>query len=234
MECWRKITILCVAFFGVGLFTACNRPLSNEFSTLTIKAPQANALGKVGALAALPANRKACYGVNVTGPGILMNRGNACSPETGVIAGFIESGQIIQASVPQGVDRKIELLVYLQAVGENLPCDQLGPAFTAGQILNTYIVGKATGVNMGQPVVEVEITLNFPGLANHIKQQLSLSDSCFVATNPSVGNSGFQISTGQGYSSSAAGAGIHLKARVGRVGESKVLTGTGYELHVTE
>src|SRR5690606_27352661 len=123
---WRISLFIAASIFSLG----CQRQAS-QTSTITIRVPKAANMsrksGGVGSMAALPSDRKSCYAVSVTGPGITMSPSHICAPPTGLRAGFVEPGAMIEMQVPKGKDRKIELFAFLQSPGQDLPC----PVFAA-------------------------------------------------------------------------------------------------------
>lgn len=219
---WIAICLMTLILMG------CQRPISDDVSKITIEVPKK--LESVGSLTALPAGRKACFGINVTGPGIPSQQANSCSPSTGVTAGFVESGQVIEASVPKGLARKIELLVYLQAVGQDLPCPKLNASFTPSQLLNTYRVASQDGVDLTASEVAVTMTMSFPGLSQHLAQELAMPAACIANASP-ANPPGFGVTAARGF---ASGTGVQLYGRVGATKNAPVLSGGGVKLYVRE
>lgn len=211
--------------FSVALLGCSRQPAANKNkSILAIKAPQS----KVGSLAAMPAGRKACYGVSVSGPGITFNPALSCSPSTGIVAGFVESGQNIEVSdVPQGAGRKIDLYLFLQLTGEDNPCPQMGAYFSASQLPQVYHLGSVDNVTLDQEVQQVEITAVFPGETQNLAVQQTLPSSCLASTTPSAPIPGFNISAGSGV---ATGTGLKLFGRIGKPYAKGVATGGGFVL----
>ena len=208
---------------GSMILLGCQRQVEKTSSTITIQIPE-----KMSAMAAMPANRKACYGVNVTALDLPTSPANACAPPTSLRGGFVAAGSSIEMAVPKGLNRKVELFAYLQGIGQNLPCPLFGATLSATHLLNTYVVASATGVDMMNDVTVVELTADYPGDSNHIAQQFSLPASCTA----SVGGSGsprFYVSVDQRV---ATGGGIKLLGGVGRPARG-VASGGGIKL-VTE
>ncbi|NCN40852.1 hypothetical protein GW916_06330 [bacterium] len=208
---------------------ACDRPITDRDSSLVIDMPKS--LGKVGSLA-LPANRTACFGVSVSGPGISAPSANSCSPTMGRIGGFVKLGDPLSVNVPKGKDRKLDLYVFLQEEGVNQACPQMSGSLSATQLLNTYKVATKEGVDTTAPETTVTITIAFPGLENHIASQMNLPDSCIDTSLPSVSNPyRFDVSSDV---RTASGGGIFLKGRVGSTIQDKILTGSNIKLYVRE
>lgn len=159
------LTFISACFLVAG----CTRAKSNS-SHVTFQIPMQ------GSLAAMPTDRTACYGINITGAGPA--NVNSCSPSTGIIAGFAEAGQTIEASVPKGNTVAVELYLYLKPVGASAPCPTLLPVFAGDQLADTYLVGTASNIPIKDDETEVDIVANFPGLTQNIAQQLSLPTSC--------------------------------------------------------
>lgn len=232
-----RIMILIGAFCALG----CQRDMSGGKSSITIRVPEAhNKLSKtggVGAMAAMPSNRKACYGINVTGPGIPINSAS-CGPQSGILAGFVEPGATVEVSVPKGEGRTIELYAYLQNVGDNLPCPALGASLPAAHLLNTYSVGTATNVAMTAESTVVYIDASFPGVTNHLASTLSLPSTCTAGASPTGPNkAGFQVAASAGMSwtqgQTPATAPVRLLARVGsNIPKVQLQSGSGVKLKV--
>ncbi len=217
------VRLLVLTSFSI-IALGCSRPISeSSFSTVSIQMPKG--LNKLGALAAMPGDRKACYGINVTGPNIPTRKGNICSPVTGIIAGFAEPGAVLETQVPKGRDRKIELLAFLQDVGQNIPCPLFGAAMSVKQITNTYSVATVFNVDMSGDVTVVEMTADFPGTSNHIAQQQSLPLSCGSADGPNI--PGFHVSAG---SETATGGGFRMVSRTGRPAGRQTASGGGFRM----
>lgn len=216
----RLLVLILSASFVIG----CSRSVpESSFSSVSIQVPKG--LNKIGSLAAMPSNQKACYGVNVTGPGIPNSRGNTCSPNTGIIGGFAEPGAVLETSVPKGRDRKIELFAYLQPVGQNLPCPKFGKSMSVSQTTNTFVVGTVYNVDMSGDVTVVEITADFPGLTNHIAQQQSLALNC--GTSDGQNRPGFHVSGG---AQTASGGGFRMISRAGRPTGQQSASGGGFRI----
>ncbi len=173
----------------------------------------------------MPADRKACYGVNITGPGINANS-NSCGPTSGILAGFVEPGANIEVSLPRGTDRKIELYAFLQQVGQNNPCPGLGGNLPASQLINTYLIGSANNVDAVGDVTVVEITATLPGTTHHLAQDLSLPVTCTAGAQQN-NLPGFHVSNGHGV---VTGGTYKIIGGVGRPVQAGVATAGPYKL----
>lgn len=229
MERWWKIVLLGASMATAVAVSGCDRALKGDAGRLIIQAPQS--LNKVGALAALPANRKVCYGVNVTGAGITPNAAS-CSPPTGVLAGWIEPGKEIIVSVPKGTGRKVELYIYLLPENQNLPCPLLGKTVPGNQIKDAFLVATANNITVSDQTDPVMMTLNFQGLTQHLGVEYSLPASCTAGSGGGgSGPVGFGTSTAAG---EVTGTGMKMYGRVGQPQDGKVLSGAGIKLYVRE
>lgn len=222
----RKLILLILgAVFALG----CQRQIKGTRSSISIQVPKsANAQGKtggVGAMAAMPSDRKACYGVVISGGG-LDDKSATCGPKGSLFLGFVEPGQVITADVEKGKNRTVELFAYLESVGQSDPCQQFSPSLSAQQAINTFKVGKADYVDMTSDTTEVTIIASFPGVGNHLAQELSLPVSC-TTTSAGQGLPGFSISAGQ---SVATGTGYTLKGGFGKPLAGQTAAGTGFKL----
>lgn len=209
----------------VGLFlifiafmtTGCIRT-PNKKSNIIIKPSN-----QVSSLASLPAGQKACFGVSVTGPGIFNTPVNTCQPTLGVISGFVEQGQSIEAMVPSGPARNVDLYLYLKDTGDITPCPKMGSSFSQTDLNHLYLVGSATNLNLQNQTESVTITMNFPGAGSTIA--LAMPGSCTA----SLPNPGYKILSG---STLATGTGYKLLGHAGHTLNNVVLTGTGYQLYI--
>lgn len=219
----RLLKSLFLISFCCAFFSACTRPLSNDPSNIVIKAPAA--VGKMGALASLPADRKACYAVNITGQNVDGTSASTCSPGTGSRGGYVGAGEVIRAQVSRGSARKIDLYLYLLPENDTSECPTFEKIITPKQLLSTYLVGSTTIDVVTDPTI-VEITADFPGVANHLFASMALPAVCMPTPAPTRPA---RISAAR---QTVTGTGLIMRARVGTVEGSKTLTGTGYKLIV--
>jgi hypothetical protein len=214
---------------SIIFISACTRAGKDSSSSLVIKTPTRQQLASksgLQAMAALPTDRKLCYGVSIKGVGIPGFAGNQCAPETGVVAGFIEEGGAIEALVPRGENRTIELYVYLMPQGSTNPCPAMGANLQGPTLSSTYLIGSKTGVNLLNDVETVEILVDFPGIANSVASQLNTPASCIPGSPPS--NSQFHVSAAAG---TAAAGTYKLRARIGRPHSGTTAIGGSYQLN---
>lgn len=182
-------------------------------------------------LAALPTDRKLCYGVSISGPGIDKTAASQCSPELSATAGFVEAGELMEVLIPKGEGRRIELFLFAQKVGENNPCPQMGSVLPPTRLKQVYLLGKVEGLRLLKDTEEVEIPVAFSGIEQNIAQSLALPPSCLTIQEP-IGNENhkrFGIYTS---SQKSSGAGYKLYGVVGKPTDSNVLSGGGFKLIV--
>ena len=60
----------------------------------------------------LPTDRKICFAVSISGPGIEKFAFIQCLPEFSITAGFVELENLIDVLVPKGDGRRIELFIF--------------------------------------------------------------------------------------------------------------------------
>lgn len=180
---------------------------------------------EIGTFAAIPTTRKACFGVNIVAADIKGLPSETCNPKTGIVAGFVESGGLINVEVPKGEGRTFELYLYLASDGDTSPCPQMGMRFSSAQLSKLYYLGAATGISIKNAVEDVTITATFPGVAQTLAVANSYPTSCTVTSNPSS-VPGFSVSAEAGV---ATGAGMKLNGRFGR-NDGTVLSGGGMKL----
>lgn len=219
---------------GILFVSGCSRPVSNHSTKITIQAPVT--LGKIDSLATMPANRKVCYGVNISGPGIkpeavtvtCAQTGMTAKLDVGLLAGFVEPGQEVSLDVPSGSERRIELFAYLLAVGNMAtPCPKFDKFLSPNMLTDIYKVGTAENILIQGAQQTVEMTADYPGDNSHLAASLNLPANCAASAPSSHG--GFQVSSGM---QEAAGTGIKLKARIGSVQGATTLSNANYKLYV--
>lgn len=245
----KKLKIL--FFFSLLWALGCSRKPDAELATVSIMAPAALAptpavlnqkdklrktnqnqkQNQLTTLAALPTDRKLCYGVSISGPGIDKTAASQCSPELSATAGFVEAGGLMEVVIPKGEGRRIELYLFAQKAGENNPCPQMGSVLPLTRLKQVYLLGKVEGLSLLKDVEEVEIPITFSGIEQNITQTLALPSSCLGNQDPD-GNENhkrFGIYTS---SQKSLGAGYKLYGVVGKPTDSKVLSGGGFKLIV--
>lgn len=147
---------------------ACTRPESRDAnsSKIMINIPQGmNGLSAQGS--ALPSDKKACYGVKVKGPGIT-SLPQVCGADLGLYSGFVEAGGSFSFDLPKGDNRSFELIIHLVGLTESCPAWDEKFGSYLNQLQSTYSAGKTEGVSIKNPEETISITMNFPGVANHI------------------------------------------------------------------
>jgi hypothetical protein len=216
--------VVSLTLLGVMTIVGCQRANERNASSVIIQVPESGqtATSSVGVLT-LPTNRKACYGVSITAPDI-NSHSASCSPNTGIVSGFVESGGTLEASVPRGTNRKIELFLYLQPEGADNPCPAMGSNMSGSNFLSTYLVGTASGINLQKDVESVTITASFPGLANNIAQQFNMPTSCLPSSDR---KSSANVSSAQG---TIVGGGMRLVGKVGRAASTPTTIGGGIKI----
>lgn len=203
------------------------KPQSGNTSTITIQLPsKQTTTQKVGAFSALPANRKACFGVNVLAGDIKETPASTCSPRTGIIAGFAEAGQTLEVTVPRGDGRDFELYMYLMAENDNGACPAMLAPFSPTQISKIYYLGAATNVGLHSDTVDVTINATFSSLANTIANQNSYPASCTVADATQTVPR-FHVSSG---AQVATGGAMKLSARIGKTVSGPSASGGGMRI----
>lgn len=208
---------------------ACTRAAQDgSSSSLIIQTPTREQLSKssVNTFAALPTNRRLCYGVSISGPGITGFAGSSCAPATGTVSGFVEEGQPLEIFVARGENRTIDLYMFTMPVGSTAPCPAMGVNLQGPGLKSTYLVGTKTGVSLLNDVETVEISLSFPGLSTSVATQLNTPASCTPGAAPASPD--FHITSGIG---TATAAGLQLKARIGRPQSGTTATGSDIILH---
>jgi len=214
-----------IVFAMVSLFvlSSCTRQ-ADKFSEIVIDAPSS----KLGAFAALPPGRVACYGVSVKGSGIPLAPSSTCKPAAGAFLGFVASGQTIQGQVEKGTQRQLDVYLYLQGAGENAPCNTIG-SFGSVRPDRLYLIGSVSNITLAKDTETVTIPTTFPGESQNLYAQNSYPSSCIPTTIASA--SSYQVSLD--YKTASAG-GYILHGRAGRTNNGVTLTGSGYILKVKE
>jgi len=203
----RRNVYWLIIVMASALSVACTRGDKKDSTKIRISAPQ----GKLGALVAVPGDRKPCFAVNVTAEDITGYAGDSCSPATGVLAGFAESGAPIQAIVRSGSKRNVALLMLLKASGDTSACPVLGTKIEAADLEHTYLIGEATNLSLSGPSQEVTIDAVFPGVEQNLAVQLGYSPSCIpgpvAPATPAV--LAFSTAPSYDFGSHASGNTIH-------------------------
>ncbi len=224
------VRLLALGILSCILSNACTRAgQEGSSSTLRIQTPTRDQLSKSGlnSFAALPTDRRLCYGVSISGPGIPGFTGSQCAPATGTVSGFVGEGQALELFVARGENRNIELYMYTMPVGSTAPCPTMGANMEGIGLKSTYLVGSKTGVALLNDIETVEIILAFPGLSTSVATQLNTPISCTPGAAPTP-FSGYHVSSGVG---TVTGTGIKLLGRIGRPQSGTTATGTGLILH---
>lgn len=222
-------TVAALSFVLLGLSCTKKPGLNGGSSVISLQLPakdgSSKAFGKggVSAFAAIPANRKACFGVNVLADDIVGLPENSCNPKVGLVAGFIESGGTISLEVPRGERRTFDLYLYLAPEGDLSPCPQMPLRFSTAQLKNLYYIGTSGPVSLTKLVEEINIVASFPGLAQTFAAVNSYPASCtsFPEIQP-----GFSVIPDRRV---VTGGNITLSGRVGAA-NGKVLSGGGIKL----
>ena len=224
MVIWPKYLCILLIFSVVACARKVDDP--NNFN-IVINTPKNLAPRGVESLTSLPTNRVACYGISINGTST-STPANSCTPALGLLAGFVSSGQTIKATVAKGITISIDLYLYLQPPGQNLPCPVFQPTFTNEQLPYLYLVGSSGNVPITADDTNVTINATFPGVTQNVAEQLSMSPKCKSAarlTSPTP----FSISAG---AQALTGSNVNMKLRIGSPAEAKVLTGTNARLIV--
>jgi hypothetical protein len=151
-------------------------PSAGSFSK--IASSLSSKTGEVSALEALPTDKKICYGINVTGPGITAPS-VPCLTSVGTVAGFAPENSDLSIVVPRGSGRSFELLVAL--VELDADCPSLSTAGLNSSTLNrTFISGRTDNVTLSNPEETVTIQLSFPGLDKAMAKEPNVA-SCLTA-----------------------------------------------------
>lgn len=223
-----------ILFCGSLLSLGCQRESKKTSSSIIIQVPKAaNALNKsggVGALATMPADRKACYGIVLSGQG-LANQTPTCAPPGATRAGFVEPGGVVEVTAPKGSGRTVELFAYLQNPGENNPCPGFSVNPSPTQVVATYKIGSVINVDMMADETHITIDASFPGLSNNYAMENSLPAFCSSGAAGPGGPALGQISSAQ---MAVSGSGVKLVGRVGGAWSNQVLTGSGVTLKVKQ
>ena len=223
MSTVRILKSLIPAFYCLAFAAACTRPGSGGTSRIVIQSPQN--FGKVGTLS-LPAGRTACWGANITGEGVRGANASACSPATGVTAGYKPSGEEISAQVAKGQNRKIDLYVYLLPAGSTAACPGMAAVIPPAQLMDTYLVGSATA-DFVEDTTVVEITATFPGLSQNLAATHSMPATCTANAGVPGTPPPFHPSPAQAVVSDGT---YTLRARVGIASLPGDLTNSSYRL----
>lgn len=200
--------------------TGCNRGDSAGSSRIRIQVPKSLSgfakSGSVTAMEVLPTGRKVCWGATIRGTGLTdLAAGDICALKAGLTMGFVEAGGILEAAVPRGTDRRVDLFAFIQPTGSNEPCPNFNVRLPASILVNTYAMGFQDKIDMSGNETQVTIAASFPGISSNVATVSAMPSTCTsgnVARGvPVLGiiSSGAQVAVDPGN-------GISLKARIGR------------------
>lgn len=166
---WSVLSI-CVISLLLG---ACTRGIHSPSSQIKIELPEHNQLQNksLSVNQAFPVDKKACFGVNVTASDLEQTLG--CHPPLSEFSGFVQGGGTLTIDVPQGEGRKFDL--YVHFVDQDKTCPTWDSNFNKNPLnfLKLYLAGSTSNVNLSTEQETVSITLNFPGLQNHVAKTLA-------------------------------------------------------------
>lgn len=169
-----KASLAILIIISVSTLWGCTRPTLDR-SNVIIKTPVLG--GSESSLEnALPANKKACYAINVNAADITSAPVGpvGCGLRLGQASGFVPEGAELTVEVTKGQNRNFELLVYLAEASE--ACPSLGSeTFSVSNTNKIYMSGKAQNVNIANDAEVVKIALDFPGESQSIASVLSCS-----------------------------------------------------------
>jgi hypothetical protein len=223
-----RLRRLSVVIISSCVLAACNRngKLDSE-SVVSIQVPHAGRM-----LSSIPLGRTQCFGINVTGNGITPTNGDGCTPQSGILAGYVSAGGIVSANVPKNLTVNIDLYLYLLPQGQGA-CPGLSASIPSSQLGDTFLIGSATGVSTANDTTNVNIVANYPSNGANITQQLNMSATCQALAIPSGAVTPFTVSSGAASLSGTAGSStIHLDSRVGVSYGAKTLSGGSLKLIV--
>lgn len=149
---------------GIALLLgACSRPQQELSSQVTFRAPSLKNRAKNSAMAALPADKKACYGINVTGPGIAITHDGECGLKLGIPGGFIAEGESMVVYVPKGESRTFSVIMTLVGTNESCPSFDGGFVSSLANAHKSYLAGSTSEVTLVNDEESVSIAVSFPG-----------------------------------------------------------------------
>lgn len=172
----------------------------------------------------------ACFAINVTGPSVPQTT-NSCLPTIGRFSGFQVPGTEVKLDVPQGSSRTLEVFLFNRALSSD-PC----PAdFSALAPEKVTLIGSVSGIEMNQPEVTVNVTVNSPAVGENLVTQNVVPASCAATPTPTptpapnLGPSSASVSYGAQLQTATVGgykADVRIKHQQG-LGE--VTTTGGYK-----
>lgn len=223
---------------GFLLFSVsgCNRGDSAGSSRIRIQVPKSLSgfakSGSVSAMEVLPTGRKVCWGATIRGSGLSdLAAGDVCALKAGLTMGFVEAGGILEAAVPRGADRRVDLFAFIQPTGSNEPCPNFNVRLPSFVLVNTYAMGFQDKIDMTGTETQVTIAASFPGLSSNIASTAAMPAAC-TSGNVARGVP-FNGHISSGANVVQATSGFKLKAKIGRTVQSgQAVSSTGYKLLV--
>lgn len=207
MRLFRNVGGTLVIAFVFSFALACGRPSQSGSSVIRIEIPKNQ---KLEAMAALPSGAKICFGVSVTGDGILGRAATSCSPSTGLLVGYAESGKPIEATVDYGNNRKVDVFMIVMKTLTD-PCPAIGSGFLKTDLNRIFLVGSSAPFTVSTPETQVDVQLNYTG----VPLGANFPISCFLGDRISASNpNGFFFGLASGTVVDTNNE-VRLRARVG-------------------
>lgn len=188
---WASISLY------IALFSACSPPMSGN-SKVSLQIPSLAELStKPGAEKIGVVDRswdKACFMVNVTGPGIPASASGTCGIAVGAFSGSAPAGSLLSVSVSKGQGRKFEVLAYFRrSLAEVCPTQK--SSLNDFELGRTALLGVTTST-IAKEQDSVDVSIRLPAVDQTVVTQYYLPATCDLARNDAGGPGLVRFSAG--------------------------------------
>ncbi len=166
-----KIRILSFALAIFGISVSCSKQASDTDASSQLSFSLPKNFGNTSF------SGSACFAVNIKAKDIQPTIPGSCDDQYGIFSGLVALGETIKMSAPRGTGRIIEIFYVIsnELCEPNFdPARGLGQTFGANKV---FRIGS-TQANFDQPVVTVNLPIQYPSSANTLKSIFSTPATC--------------------------------------------------------
>lgn len=198
---WHRLLICLTLLLGSVLSQSCQRPSTSangnsvvDFQVPRLTSEKLNAMGVTDGL--LPTGKKACFGIDVKGPGIPAAAPSSCSSQLGIYSGFVEEGGLLSVVVPMGEARVFRLLMLLVDTGMSCPALSAAYLSSGSPFSSIYNAGQTNPIAVNLPSMNVTINFSYTSATSSIATLEGIPACASTATH-TPGLRGILFSSGQ-------------------------------------
>lgn len=174
----RYVTLKHLSLFLVFTALLCSCTNKIEKRSLVIDTKQFSK--SVSVLNTFPADKKRCWGVDVSATDIATQPENLCRPKLGIAEGYKAEGEALEVIVPKGTERSIRIVASLVDLGAACPSVK-----DLNDYSNSYLIYETT-MDLTESETSIDLIPTFPGTSNNIKDQLGLQTTDCTTTTGGV------------------------------------------------